>query len=106
MGFDGKVVGRRQRVLRKLSYSRSTEREQFPQAPNPSRLQSIGSRLKPRSKRAGVLRPGLKQAAAKIRAFSRELCSFTQRIPLALSHSEAAAHKASGVLEQSLKWSP
>src|SRR5215469_2633401 len=30
MGFDGKVVGRRQRILRKLSYSRSTEREQFP----------------------------------------------------------------------------
>src|SRR6516162_5933795 len=105
MGFDGKVVGRRQRILRMLSYSRSTEREQFPKG---ARAESLA---KHQVAAKAALQKSRSSSATEASSHEdtgvfRERCSFKQRPPGPFRNFEAAAHKASGFLEPSLKWSP
>src|SRR5215469_6376883 len=106
MGFDGKVVSRRQRILRKLSYSRSTEREQFPKGAGAESLakHQVAAKAALQKNRSSSART--EASSHEDTGVFRERCSFKQRAPWPFRNSEAAAHKASGVLEPSLKWSP
>src|SRR6516162_8739803 len=80
MGFDGKVVGRRQRILRMLSYSRSTEREQFPKG---ARAESLA---KHQVAAKAALQKSRSSSATEASSHEdtgvfRERCSFKQRPP-------------------------
>src|SRR5215469_16091152 len=106
MGFDGKVVGRRQRILRKLL---------FPV--NGKRAVSSGAKAESLAKHQVAAKAGLRKSrssSARTEASSREDTGVFSRTvqrqatdpPWPFRNSKAAAHKASGVLEQSLEWSP